>query len=412
MPLASCPAAGPPRIVFPSDSPTHATGAGAIVWAAGPTCPGGAGARVDAIRPGAPPAPAAAPRPSAFDPRPPLSVAAAPQGRVAILGTDPRHAGRALALEGVAGGTFGPLPGAAASTPGAALSSAYLGDLALLAPAHDGLALQVQRWFGGTAGAPRRVLARTTGLGALTVAMDFRSDALAAWTADGGVWVRAMPASGRVLPAQRLGPAGAGTRIAVLLSDDNRAIVMWSTERAGATDVYFDQSATGPRFAHAGRIEHDPGPAAPEGSPQLVRLSSESVMCAWTGASEGHRVVRTAPIDQHGLRSVSTIAAPAGGDLFLSALAAGPSDEALMLLGEPARSTAGAALPGRYTLLAARGVDAAPGRTLFAPPELVAPPGPVSGAAVALEPGSDRAVAVWRGAAGAIDYAVQNGSQH
>ena len=112
-PLASCSAAGPPRIVFPSDSPTHATGAGAIVWPGAAGCPGGAGARLDAIRPGAAPAAPAAPRPSASDPRPPLSVAAAPQGRIAILGTDPRHAGQALALEGVAGTAFGALPGAA-----------------------------------------------------------------------------------------------------------------------------------------------------------------------------------------------------------------------------------------------------------------------------------------------------------
>jgi hypothetical protein len=134
-------------------------------------------------------------------------------------------------------------------------------------------------------------------------------------------------------------------------------------------------------------------------------------MCAWTGASEGRSVVRTAPIDQHGLGSVSTIAAPDGGDLFLSALAPGPSDEAVVLLGEPARSPAGTPLPGRYALLAARGIDAAPGRTLFALPQLVAPPGPVSGPAVAVEPGTDRAVAAWRGAAGAIDYAVQGGAQ-
>ena len=79
-----------------------------------------------------------------------------------------------------------------------------------------------------------------------------------------------MPASGRRLAAQRLGPAGAGTRIAALLSDDNRAIVIWSTERRGATDVYLDQSATGPRFGPAGRIEHD---ARPDRARRLARSS-------------------------------------------------------------------------------------------------------------------------------------------
>ncbi len=397
--------------MFPASSPSAATGTGAIVWPAGPSCPGGAGARLDAVRPDAAPGPALALRASGPDPLAPLAVAAAPNGRVAIVGADPRHTGRALALEGSAEGTFGALAGAGAgaTVPAPALSTAYLGDLALLAAGRDGLVLQVQRWFGGPAAAPKQVTPRPVPAGALAIAMDFRSDALAVWTASGGVWARAMPASGRVLPAQRLGPAGASTRIATLLSDDNRAIVMWSTERSGGTDVYFDQSSTGPRFGAASRIEHAPGLLAREGSPQLVRLSSESVMCAWTGASEGRFLVRTAPVDQHGLRAVNTIALPAGGDLYLSALAPGPSGEAVALLSEPVPSSSGA--PGQVELLASRGVDAAPGRTLFAPPQLVAAPGPVSGATLAIEPGTDRALAVWRGAAGAIDYAVQDGAQ-
>jgi hypothetical protein len=245
----------------------------------------------------------------------------------------------------------------------------------------------------------------------MTVTMDFRSDALAAWTANGGVWARALPASGRVLAAQRLGPAGADTRIAALLSDDNRAIVMWSTERGGATDVYFDQSATGPRFAAARRIEHAPGASAPEGSPRLVRLSSESVMCAWTGGEEGRLVVRTAPVDQHGLRSVSTIATPSGASLSLDALAPGPDGEVVALMSEPAGGAGSSSLPGEAALLASRGTDAAPGRTLFGPVAPVAPPGPVSGATLAVEPGTDRAIAAWRGADGAIEYAVQGGAQ-
>jgi hypothetical protein len=62
-------------------------------------------------------------------------------------------------------------------------------------------------------------------------------------------------------------------------------------------------------------------------------------------------------------------------------------------------------------LLAARGIDAAPGRTLFGPLQLVAPPGPVSGATAAVEPGTDRAIVAWRGPAGAIEYSLQPGPQ-
>jgi hypothetical protein len=408
--LAPCASAGAPQVLFPSDSPSHATGAGAIVWPAGASCAGGAGARLDVLRPGAAPAAPVQPRPPGVDPRAPLAAAAAPGGRIAILGADPRHPGQGLALEGSAGGAFGALPGAATTAPAAALATAYLGDLALLT-SREGLLLQVQRWFGGAAGAPRSVLAPARSPGSPTVAMDYRSDVLAAWTAGGGVWARAMPASGRILPAQRLGPAGARTRIAALLSDDNRAIVIWSTERAGATDVYFDQSATGPQFAHASRIEHAPGLAASESAPQLVRLSSESVVCAWVGASEGRSVLRTAPVDQHGLRAVATIAAPAGGDLLLDALAPGPRGEAAVLASEPVAGSAGTAAPGQATLLAARGIDAAPGRTLFGPLQPVAAPGPVSGATVAVEPGTDRAIVAWRGAAGTIEYSLQPGAQ-
>ncbi|HYB24043.1 MAG TPA: hypothetical protein VED41_09620, partial [Solirubrobacteraceae bacterium] len=42
--LSRCPAEAPARVVFPSDSPSHGTGPGAIVWSAAAGCPGGAGA--------------------------------------------------------------------------------------------------------------------------------------------------------------------------------------------------------------------------------------------------------------------------------------------------------------------------------------------------------------------------------
>ena len=302
-------------------------------------------------------------------------------------------------VEGPARGPFSPLPHAGSRMPGSALASAYLGDLAVLGRHGGALSLEVQRWFGGPPGPPRFVAAPGTPPAGATVALDYRSDALAAWSADGSVWARALPASGRELPVQRLGPAGASTRIAALLSDDNRAIVMWSTARGGAGEVYLDQSATGPRFTAPARlIEHDPGAAGePSTSPQLVRLSSESVMAAWAGAEGERRVIRSAPIDQRGLRAVSTISAPAT-DALLAALAPGPRGEAVMLVTEPG--------PGGQALLAVRGTEAA-GRTLFGAPELIAEPGPVTGAAVAVEPGSDRAFAAWRGAAGAIEYSVR-----
>ena len=49
--LSGCSGTGAPHVVFPSDSPTHGTGPGAIVWSASPRCPSGAGVLVATISP-------------------------------------------------------------------------------------------------------------------------------------------------------------------------------------------------------------------------------------------------------------------------------------------------------------------------------------------------------------------------
>jgi hypothetical protein len=152
---------------------------------------------------------------------------------------------------------------------------------------------------------------------------------------------------------------------------------------------------------------HDPdGLPFPAASPSLVRLSSESVMLAWAGSAAGHWVVRTAPVDLNGVGAVGTIAAP-GGDALLAGLAAGPADDALVLWTEPLPTAAGPPDMARQALFAAHGFDAYPPRTIFGEPEQVAP-APVADATVALDPASDRAVAVWQGEAGAIDYAIRS----
>jgi hypothetical protein len=249
--------------------------------------------------------------------------------------------------------------------------------------------------------------------------MDYRSDAIAAWAQDGSIWAADVPQHAAARPAVRLGPAGSAPHIAALLSDDNRAIVMWTDRSQGRTRVWLDYSASGPRFDRPRLLERfsdPPGPTEPPGSPQLVRLSSEGVMTAWAGVVEGRWVVRTAPIDQHGLGKVGTIAA-AGADLLLYALAPGPEGDAVALLGEPrAQFAAGIPAPpgqsGRSTadavmLLAARGTEPA-GRTSFSALETVGEAPEQSGATVAVEPGSDRAVAAWKGAGGRIFYSLRN----
>ncbi len=424
--LSGCPAAGAPQVVFPSDSPGHATGAGAIVWSAASSCPDGEGARLATLGAGDTPGAAAVARTAAhrpLAPRGPLLAGGGPHGQIVISGTAPGTApsapARGLVIQGPAGGPFSALTPAGASSVERALTTAYLGDVALAsAPVRAGarasneLDVHVERFFS------RRltrniVTGVATGGGvvtALTLAMDYRSEVLAAWAQGGAIYARLVPAEGAARsPLQRLGPAGAHPHIAALLSDDGRAIVAWSEQRGAQTSVYIDRSARGVRFRAPQLLERFQDPdalPAPAASPCLVRLSSESVMLAWAGAADGHWVVRSAAVYLDGVGAVDTIAV-AGTDALLAALAPGPDAEALVLWTQPLASAVGAPEPQRQAIFAARGFDAGAQRTAFGPPEEVAAPAPVSGLSVAFDPDSDRAVAVWRGQAAAIEYSVR-----
>jgi hypothetical protein len=414
--VSPCPAAGSPRVLFPQDKPNEPTGPGAIVWTPAGACAGGAGARVDQVLPGQ--APGAPERPisgrgAPFAPVGPLAAASAPHGQILLAGGDPHHPSRALVVQGPAGGAFKVLLDSGRPPAPESISTAYLGDVAFATPSPaSGATVSIERWFANTLDpvfpAPRAPFAsgRPTDL---TVAMDFRSDALLAWVQGGSVWMRDLPAKDPPRAPRRLGPAGSDAHVAALLSDDNRGMVMWSGRRGSTTETYLDYSATGPRFGRPSLLERDddpPGVVPPASSPLLIRLSSESVMTAWAGVEGTDWVIRTAPIDQRGLQTVSTISTP-DGDALLSALAPGPRGEAVALFTEPEAGSDGKPSTSKQTLWAARGIDAAPGRTLFGLPEQVAPAGVIAGATVAVEPGSDRAIAAWLGPGGQIAYSLR-----
>jgi hypothetical protein len=406
-------------VVFPSDSPSHATGQGAIVWSASSGCPGGEGARVAAIGAGEHPGASSIPRTAAgrpIAPRGTLAVAGAPHGRVVIAGSSPGSAQDGLLIQGATGGPFSALRTPQGSTAPMALATGYLGDVALasraLAEGGAGvLQVHVERFFSHAFVRNVSVSSGDAGsLQALTVALDYRTDALAVWAHGGAIYARDLPAKGLPHPIQRLASVGSRPKIAAVLSDDDRAIVAWAEQFGTETAVYVDRSAIGVRFGSPELLErfHDPdGLSSPAGSPSLVRLSSESVMLAWAGSAGGHWVVRGAPVDLNGVQAVSTIAAP-GGDALLADLAPGPDGDAIVLWTEPLPSAAGAPDMERQAILAARGFNVYPGRAVFGEPEEVAPPGPVSGATVALDPDSDRAVAVWQGEAAAIEYSIRS----
>jgi hypothetical protein len=391
--------------------PEQATGPGAIVWAAAAGCGSGAGARIDPISPDGTPQRALAAYSAAglrLGPLAPLEVAAAPHGLIAIAGANPAGAERGLFLQGAAGGPFAPLIGARQVQP-LALANGYLGDLGILAARPGGgLKVELERWYAHRV-TPRGLItgAHTTQVTAATLALDFRSDALAVWVSDGQLYARDEPGSGHLHLLQRLGPASGTTRVAALLSDDNRGIVLWVESSDATTSVYLDYSRAGVRFGAPQLIERFTYPAGedPPGAPRLIRLSDESVMAAWPGSEAGHQVLRVAPIDQNGLRTITTIAAP-DGDAVLDALAPGPHGEAFILWGQPLAGADGAG-PGRQSLEAARGIDTAPGVARFGPAELVSGPGAVSGATLAVDPASQRAIAAWVGENGTIRWSVR-----
>jgi hypothetical protein len=322
-----------------------------------------------------------------------------------------------LLIQGSATGPFAALSEPGSSVAPLALSSAYLGDIAAVAPpanrGYRSLNIHVERFFAH--GFTRNVSTASAGSGspqALTLAMDFRGEALAVWAQQGAIYARLLPNRGTPRPLQRIAYVGTHPQIAALLSDDNRAIVAWSEQRGTQTAVYIDRSAAGVRFGAPQLLEHfqDPdGRSAPAASPSLVRMSSESVILAWAGAAANHWVARAAPVDLNGVQTVTTFAAP-GEDALLAGLAAGPSDDAMLLWTEPLPTASGLPDMARQAIFAARGTDTGPGRASFDEPEQVAPAGPVRNATIAVDPASDRAVAAWQGEAATIDYAIRSAS--
>jgi hypothetical protein len=405
--LSSCPALEAPEVLFPSDGPSHPTGPGAILWRASSHCTGGEGARLARLGPDGLPGAESIPRTAAgrrIALTGPLAASAAPHGELLLASAGSARAGLGQLAQGRAGGPFSPLAAVAAPF---ALARGYLGDVAVASPAAGGaVGLRVERYFARRL-APRAV-PRSAGAASpprgLSLALDYRTDALAVWQQGGSLLARWLPASGGEHPLEHLATVSGEVHLATLLSDNNRAIVAWAEDRHGSTSVYLARSGAGVRFGAATLLERFPDPAgapAPSASPRLVRLSSESVMMAWAAGAGGSWVVRTAAIDLLGIGAPTTIAAPAG-DALLEDLAPGPAGDALLLWAEPQSGGA----PGS-ALFAARGFDTYPDRTVFAAPEQVAAAASNSQATVALDPASDRAVAVWRGPGDGLQYALR-----
>jgi hypothetical protein len=370
------------------------------VWRAAAACPGGAGARVSAIAslPASGPPPAAAVgAETRLGLGGALVAAAAPGGRVAVIGRPPASAS-AVALQGRAGGAFSAIEPEPVFAPPFAATNAYLGDLAVAGGSSSGdLQLQVERFY-ATSFERRSLIMGGPGVRLLTPALDYRSDALLVWQLGGWIYARFLPASGGQEEPQRLAPAGPNLRISALLSDDRRAIVAWSEQQGPLTKVYLDRSASGVAFGAPRLLESFENPAqtaSAASSPSLIRLSTESVMVAWSSISEGHWVIRSAAVDQERVGPPTTTSSP-GGDALLAGLEPGPKADAMLLWTEPRPAGPAAGGSPEQAVWAAREFRGQDSRVVVEAPQEVAPAGPNSEPAIAVDPDSDRPVTVWR----------------
>ena len=172
----------------------------------------------------------------------------------------------------------------------------------------------------------------------------------------------------------------------------------WSEQQGDRTNVYLDRSAKGVTFGAPRLLESFANArtvAPPPASPSLIRLSTESVMLAWSSIANGRWVIRSAAVDKDRVGPPTTTSS-ATGDALLADVQPGPRADALLLWTEPGPAGGGSGGSGEQSIYAARGFRGVGSRVVFEAPEELASAARNSEATVAVDPDSDRAVAVWR----------------
>ena len=401
--LDPCAAAGNPGVAFPSDQPAHRTGEGALVWARGASCARELGVRVAAIGPADRfareqdiPGSASAASASTRSPSAAIELTGAQAGRTLLS-----VAGTLRELPPLSG----PALTAASSAP-IALATAYRGQTVALyvqRSAH-GNALVLRRGpiAAGGANGVEPVELGAEDVEATAAALDYRTQAIAAWAQDAGVYARSLPGRRSLSgPIERLGSGGGDPALAALVSDDGRAIVAWMARERGRTNVYATISQPGIRFGTPRLLEsyRDPdGAAPPAASLRLMRLSSGRVLIAWPGADSGRYVVRLAHVSVHGVEAPLTIALGATGDSLLEDIAPGPRGDWVALWTHANKARA---------LYATYGGLTPSGTPLHGAAEEVSAAVLAGSARVAIDPDSDRAIAAWRTPGGALVAATR-----
>ena len=426
--LAQCALLGAPEVAFPSGSPATPTGTGAIVWASeptscGPSSPGSARWAISVAAVGS----TDHARPvttQSLGGRSPIELTAvgASFGRIAIAATDatPGAAGGATLVQGrTADSSRWPSLTVGSDSP-AALTRAYLGDVAIAAPAAgSAITVLVQRYFQRDFEQRRSVPVHPGPVTALTATMDYRTDLLLAWQQNGAVYARMLRSSGVEDPVQRIGPSAPYPQIQAVVSDNNHGMIAWSSTElpkgsTARTRVYLDLSTTGVRFGQPRQLASFADPqqvGRRAGSLALERLSTENVMLAWTVAEQGHYAIRAAPAVFAASGHTTRLSDP-NSQAILADLAPGPAGEAIALWSTAPEAAGGALDARRAELWAARTSIVPHARVAVRRPELIAAAGPNADATVGVDPANDHAVAAWLTvtAPERIEYAVGIGA--
>ncbi len=314
------------------------------------------------------------------------AVVGAPFGEVAVLAPGP--GGERQLLLGRAGGRFT----RAVALPGggqAALTRAYLGDVAAAVAARGRIRIALLRWFRHKAGPTVSFGVGRAPVTALALAMDYRSEVLVVWQQAGSLYARLVRNTGAVGALQRVGPAAPRPALQAMLSDNGHAMVAWATAagpgaaRETAVKIAFTDDHT--RFQALRTIATFPDPSAfarGGGALALVRLADENVLFAWTARQGGHYRVLAAPAVFAGVRPPRTLSA-SGTDARLEALAPGAAGEALAVWDAGAGTQSCKVLTG-------------PGDVVLPCTAEQVPGAPATGVdAAAVEPAGDRPALAW-----------------
>ncbi|HEY1776743.1 MAG TPA: hypothetical protein VGG41_11345 [Solirubrobacteraceae bacterium] len=420
--LRTCAPARDPQVVFPFSDPSHASGRGAILWLGSPPgCTISGALALDSATLHTSDQPSVARRASdALGLASPLAALSTTSGQlVAAVGAP---AGTRL-YEGTAGsrlaltGALGP-PGSSV-----AVADGYIGDADVVSTTVVGgrqeIELRAQRHYAHSFSAPVTMLEGAAPIHSLTVALDFRADSIVVWVQGGRLRAQWVSNSGRAGPPQVLGPARYRTPLAAVLSDDNRAFVLWVDQPAPGSDapstVYLEHSAGSVTFSAPPRaiatLMQPPAQRLGPAAVSLVRMTpSEGVLAAWPVLMDGDYAIQAAGLTSSRVLPPATIS-QIGADLRLTELATGPRNDAVAVLERAPRATSGFD-SGQQAILAARTIPGGAGGVNFEAPAVLATEGANSAPSVAVDPASDRAVVAWQSVISGeeeIAYAIRGG---